>query len=54
MIRAYRIINNTSNFKRNINDERATLMEAHRFYKVHNIEAHIELLEILEVLVLDK
>ena len=54
VIRAYRIINNTSNFKRNINDERATLMEAHRFYKVHNIEAHIELLEILEVLVQDK
>ena len=54
VIRAYRIISNTSNFRRNINDERAISMEAHRFYKVHNIEDHIELLEILEELVQDK
>ena len=54
VIRVYRIISNTSNFRRNINDERAISMEAHRFYKVHNIEVHIELLEILEELVQDK
>ena len=54
MIRVYRIISSTSNFRRNTKDEKAILMEDHLCYKIHNIEARIELLEILEVLVRDK
>ena len=52
VIRVYRIISSTSNSRRNTNDGKAILMEDHLCY--HNIEARIELLEILEVLVRDK
>ena len=54
VIRVYRIISSTSNSRRNTNDGKAILMEDRLFYKIHNIEARIELLEILEVLVQDK
>ena len=54
VIRVYRIISSTSNSRRNTNDGKAILMEDHLCYKIHNIEARIELLEILVVLVRDK
>jgi len=53
VIRAFKIINNTSNFRRNTNDGKVMFKEDLQFFKVHNIEAQAELSEIQEEQVQD-